>query len=383
MYPKIYLAIDNCFASKRWTEPADWSRVIADLGVNYVEASADTELDPLYMGMAYLKDWPGAVRQARKQTGVTVANLYSGHGTYSTLGLTHTDSRVRRNMIDHWFKPLIDTAAELEAGLGFYAHCFSQKVLQSPELYHEYEQILLDGLSELNTYAKTVGCKYLALEQMYSPNQIPWTMDGTGEILRRVSRDTGMSFYFTEDLGHHHQKFLRPTVQSVARDLENRNRTPWLGTEEAYAAYDAALQRQDASGETCRKIAELAGRAEYLFTTEDDCDCYQWLRYMGCYSPIIHLQQTDGLSSGHKPFTAANNQWGKVHGKAVLEALKAAYDREEEPEMPRRCQEIYLTLELFSGTAQSQREILLNYQQTVDYWRTFIPKDGLPLDQLI
>ena len=33
MYPKIYLAIDNCFASKRWTTPNQWAKVISDLGV--------------------------------------------------------------------------------------------------------------------------------------------------------------------------------------------------------------------------------------------------------------------------------------------------------------------------------------------------------------
>ena len=45
--PKIYLAIDNCFGSKRWTEPREWMDTIKSLGVYYVEASADTECDPL------------------------------------------------------------------------------------------------------------------------------------------------------------------------------------------------------------------------------------------------------------------------------------------------------------------------------------------------
>ena len=57
MNPKIYLGIDNCFASKRWVRPADWARVIRDLGLKYVEASADTECDPLYMGPEFTRDW--------------------------------------------------------------------------------------------------------------------------------------------------------------------------------------------------------------------------------------------------------------------------------------------------------------------------------------
>jgi hypothetical protein len=44
---------------------------------------------------------------------VKVANLYSGHGTYTTLGLTYTDPQVRRRMIEDWFKSMMETAAEL------------------------------------------------------------------------------------------------------------------------------------------------------------------------------------------------------------------------------------------------------------------------------
>ena len=49
-YPRIYLAIDNCVFYKRWTEPGEWAEKIRSLGVKYVEASADTEHDPLYSG---------------------------------------------------------------------------------------------------------------------------------------------------------------------------------------------------------------------------------------------------------------------------------------------------------------------------------------------
>ena len=55
MYPRIYLAIDNCFASKRWSTPADWMKVISDAGIYYVEASADNECDPLYSGTDFTR----------------------------------------------------------------------------------------------------------------------------------------------------------------------------------------------------------------------------------------------------------------------------------------------------------------------------------------
>lgn len=383
MYPKVYLAIDNCFASKRWTSPEQWSQIISDMGVFCVEASADTELDPLYMGREYLADWPKAVRNAQAQYGTKVCNLYSGHGTYSTLGITHTDPRVRRNMLDNWFKPLIDTAAQLDAGVGFYAHCFTQEIIQDAKLYKEYVNILLDGLTELNLYAAKAGCKYLALEQMYSPNQIPFTMDGAKLILQEVTAQSGVPFYFTEDLGHHHTKFIQPTAQDIANYIQSGKEQVWLGNSAAYEAYYAALAHNDSSPETCKQIIAFTQQSPQLFNNKEDSDCYTWLEKMGCYSPIIHLQQTDGTSSGHKTFTAENNRWGKIDAQKVLAALKKSYEQPDDPNMPPKCSEIYLTLELFSGTAQTHQEILTGYRESAQYWRDAIAVDGMTLDQLI
>ena len=54
-YPKIYLALDNCFAIKRWVRPGDWMRVIHELGgITCVQASTDNEIDPLFNTQAFL-----------------------------------------------------------------------------------------------------------------------------------------------------------------------------------------------------------------------------------------------------------------------------------------------------------------------------------------
>lgn len=47
-YPKIYLALDNCFALKRWVEPETWLPLIKDLGYTSIQASYDNEFDMLY-----------------------------------------------------------------------------------------------------------------------------------------------------------------------------------------------------------------------------------------------------------------------------------------------------------------------------------------------
>ncbi len=383
-YPKIYLAIDNCFGFKRWTRPMDWARVIRDLGVFCVEASADTELDPLFMGRDYLKRWTVEAREAEQETGVRVATLYSGHGTYSTLGLTHTDAQVRRRMIDDWFKPLIDVAAQMGAGLGFYAHGFADFVLQDKALYAEYVEMLYENLTELNVYAGQAGCE-LGLEQMYSPHMVPWRIEETKTLMREVTRRSARSFYMTEDVGHHHIKFIAPTAEQVKAALAQHrpgSKIPvWLGTVEAYRLFEAGA----ASGDPKALDAVMNEIADnpHMFAHTEDGDCYEWLRRIGCYSPIVHLQQTDGFSSAHKHFTPENNAWGKIDGKSVLAALKQSYDTPLEAGMPERCNRIYLTLEAFTGTASYNHDTLTDYRSSVQYWREFIPRDGMTLDELI
>jgi hypothetical protein len=81
----------------------------------------------------------------------------------------------------------------------------------------------------------------------------------------------------------------------------------------------------------------------HIFVQADDDFSYEWLRQVGCYSPIIHLQQTNGLESAHKHFTPENNACGKIEGKAVLSAFKRSFNAPEEEGMPQHCREIYLT----------------------------------------
>ena len=72
--------------------------IIKDLGISYIEASADNECDPLYSTPEYLQKWIDEIRNNSEKTGVKVCNLYSGHGTYSTLGLAHNHESVRNHI---------------------------------------------------------------------------------------------------------------------------------------------------------------------------------------------------------------------------------------------------------------------------------------------
>ncbi|HHV59513.1 MAG TPA: hypothetical protein GXX49_04335 [Clostridiaceae bacterium] len=121
----------------------------------------------------------------------------------------------------------------------------------------------------------------------------------------------------------------------------------------------------------------------YLFAEYEDGDTYAWLGKLGCYSPIIHLQQTDGNSSSHRPFTQEYNKTGIIDGGKVLRAIYDSYINGAPDGFPPKCEKLYLTLEVFSGTADYNRDILFRLKKSVEYWRQYIKEDGMRLDEII
>jgi hypothetical protein len=359
MFPRIYLALDNCFASKRWIAPLEWMQIAREYDIHYIEASADNECDPLYTPPEALAAWREAVLAATQSTGVKVANLYSGHGTYATLGLAHPDVRVRDHIQHRWLEPMIDLGRSLDAGLGFFCHAFSQATLADPAQYVAAVDDLTRRLGALAAYAQGVGLGSLSVEQMYTPHQIPWTIDGAEAIMREAFRQTDAPLYITLDTGH----------QVGQQHFQAGSRVHHRGTEDTEQSHGAVSFNQFA--------------ASYMLAQPEDGELYTWLRRLGGYSPIIHLQQTDGTESKHKPFTAANNAKGIVEPKRVLQALYEAYSTPVPEGLPPRCESIYLTLELFSATLDKPDHILNMIRESAAYWRQFVPEDGVGLDKII
>ncbi|MDD3155818.1 MAG: TIM barrel protein [Victivallaceae bacterium] len=356
-------------------------KVISDAGIHYVEASADNECDPLYMDESYLSSWAADIRKLAPIYDIKIANLYSGHGTYSTLGLAHPDRRNADKMLFGWLCRMLNTAWELECGLGFFCHAFDQTTLQSPELYHQALNDLTERLSILAVRAAKLEIPKIGVEQMYTPHQIPWTINGARELLREIKHRSGNNFYLTIDTGHQsgQHKFRRPEREMLEKAIAEFKRTgrfdgTWLGPQKIYDLIRASkpLNELETAIETC----------PYLFADEHDSDTYEWLRQLAPYSPVIHLQQTDGKKSAHLPFNDACNATGIISGEKVINAIAEAYEKTPEANMPDRCEAIYLTLEIFGGTADLPIDIEYKVKDSAAYWRRFIPEDGLTIDKL-
>lgn len=387
--PKIYLAIDNCFASKRWTRPLEWMQVIKEIGINFVEASADTECDPLYMGPEFTRDWIRQVEEATNQTGVRVINLYSGHGTYATLGLSHYDPRVRKRFCDDWLKAQADTANALGAGLGFFTHAFNNDVLQSNESYRAKLEELYDSLAEVAKHARKIGMQSVGVEQMYVPHQAPWTIAGAWELIKEVYARGGAPFYITLDVGHMNgqQYFQLPSKEAIRLEIQRRRLAAipslWVGTERAFELVRMAAEGEMPEEDAIQAILEDCEKNPQLFASPEDCSVYRWVEALGAYSPIIHLQQSNGKSSPHWPFDPAHNAKGIIDGKKLIQSLAKAFSDRGEDGLPPQCSEIALTLEPFIGTAGNIYAAKEELKASVSYWRQFVPKDGMRLSEIM
>ncbi len=87
-------------------------------------------------------------------------------------------------------------------------------------------------------------------------------------------------------------------------------------------------------------------------------------------------------SPGSWPFTRNRNEKGIIKAEKV-QAIALSYDSETDTGLPSKCKSLYLTHEIFAPTAEKSDNILKYMEDSVNYWREFIPEDGMTLDTLI
>jgi hypothetical protein len=221
--------------------------------------------------------------------------------------------------------------------------------------------------------------------------KIPWTIKGATDLLKNVYARSSNPFYITIDVGPQCCKkdYIMPDYEKINKLLSDYNKgirveKLWLGPESAYKRfYEVAHELISRKNEGIKKIIDEMNKYPYMFANNEDGDPYNWLKKLGCWSPIIHLQQTDGTASAHRPFTDEYNKTGIIDGRKVLEAIAESYEHTNQKLFSKKCKEIYLTVEVFSGTGAMPTDIIKDLGDTVNYWREFVPKDGLELDKLL
>jgi len=303
----FHLGVDNCFARKRWPRPAEWADLLANrFHVKYLEFTADL-LDPFTSPPAAVPRLAAEVKQTAEDYGIDICIYYTGVITHCLNLVSHPDDEVRQ----HGFQWLAGGAriAKLigARGIGGHYDTIAENDVADASVYAARIEGIVESMQRLSRVARDEGLEYVALEQMYTPIEAPYTIQQSRQMYEAINADAAVPVHLTVDVGHM----------------------------------------------CCQNFAHSAR----------DRDPYEWLREFGAVSPVIHLQQNNGDASPHWPFTKEYNARGVIDPKKVIQALQASGSKEN-----------YLILEIFHSLTASGETVLSEIEQSVDYWRQYLPE---------
>jgi len=249
------LGINLGFATNRFVEPEEWTRIVAEeLGLGYVQFVADL-LNP-FLPKDYVDSQLTRIKGCVEAYGVEVEGVFTS--TYTRLNhLMHPDEEARKISLE-WFKKLLDIGAALGAkNAGSH---FGILTVKSYEASKEREYIIEEGVKgwqELSFHARELGYRELLFEPMSIPREMAYTVAETKKLLDRVNAKSAIPMKLCLDIGH--------------------------------------------------------------APHPDERDPYEWIAALASVSPIIHLQQTEPNKSNHWPFTEKYNAAGIIDAKRVVE----------------------------------------------------------------
>ena len=94
----------------------------------------------------------------------------------------------------------------------------------------------------------------------------------------------------------------------------------------------------------------------------DQRDPYFWIRKLGKFSPIIHLQQTVLHKSYHWPFTKRYNELGIIQAEKVLKSLDES-----------GAEKALLVFEISHREHHdTDYRVIEDLKESIDYWRGYI-----------
>jgi D-erythrulose 1-phosphate 3-epimerase len=299
MTPKVTLGINTCFAVKRWPEADQWARIIRErLGLDRVQFSFDLA-DPLAAQETGFNAVE-RIRSAADRYELRVESCFTGLAAYSMNLLLDPDEDMRR-WAEKWYAAAIRFAGALGCdSVGGHLGAMSMYDYHDARRHALLEEQLVGEVHRLASIAREAGLKCLLWEPMPVERELLTTIQGATRMLDFVNEDSPLPVRLCLDLGH---------------------------------MCCCTSHRQDA-------------------------DALAWIRALGNRSPVIHLQQNDGKSDSHLPFTDECNRSGIVRPSAVLTALDES-----------GATETSLVLEVIHSFECPEEQVVNDLEQSVRYWR--------------
>lgn len=260
----VTLGVNNGFAMKRWPEPKEWCRVIADeLQVEKVQLSLD--IINLHQPWRHVRSMCREIRQQTAEKGLQVDSVFTGLADYSRNMLLDPDPVVR-NWSFEYYKTALDACEALEVPVfGGHLGAFSVATFNSTKR-DVLEQVLFEFIEELSSYARRAGLRELLWEAMPLDREPPHTVEEAKAYLGRANEATSLPVYLCFDVGH------------------------------------ACAQGN---------VGEQA-------------DPYHWLAELAEITTMVHLQQTDGQGDRHWAFTPEMNEQGIIEPERVMSVLRSS-----------------------------------------------------------
>lgn len=299
---KIKLGMMNCFAVKRWPEPEVWCKIIGeDFNLRYLQFSFDL-LDPRTGSVSRDKICRRIVKATKKYS-LHLTSAFTGLASYSFNLLLHPDLGMRMDALN-WYEQAIKTAAKMGAdGSGGHMGALSMQDFKDKNRKKYLMEFLTEALQHLSQVAKEAGQKFLLWEPMPLKREPPCTIEEAKQLHRMVNEGVAIPIQFCLDLGH-----------------------------------------QCAVG-----------------TTGKDRDTYEWLRQLAPYSPVIHIQQTDGKGDRHWPFTEEYNCQGIIEPEKVIQAINDS-----------GAEEVILLFEIIHPFEAEEKLVLTEIKESVEFWKGYL-----------
>ncbi|HSR10651.1 MAG TPA: TIM barrel protein [Thermodesulfobacteriota bacterium] len=294
---KIRLGVNNGFALKNWPEPEEWAKIIAgEFGLKEVQFSFDL-LDPTLP-----EPGRGAlcreIRAAAAKYELSLRTTFTGLIVYAQNHLGHPRGAVR-SYARKWFEGALEVTSALGAeACGGHIGAVSAADYNDMERRAFLRKTLVDSVRELTWVAAGLGQKYFLWELMPTPREFPHTPEEALDLMREANEGAAVPVRICFDLGH------------------------------------------------CSS-----------FDLPEPGDPHAWLEKILPWTPVVHLQQTDGKGDHHWPFTPEHAESGIVEPRRVVEIVKAS-----------PLERVDLIFELGHALDAPDHRIIDDHKRSVEAW---------------
>ena len=250
--------INTGFATNRYSEPEEWTRVVSKSGLRYVQFTAD--LLNVSLPSNIVKNQTRRIKKACKEKDIEVLSTFTS--AYTRVNhLAHPDREIRNYWIN-WFKKFAELTVDLDSNvMGSHFGIFTSKDNSDPEIREARRKQNIECWHEVAEYSKSLGIDHILWEPM------------------SISREQGETLYECERL---------------QKDVNYQSPIPF-------------------------KICLDVDHGDSTSGNPKDIDYMEWIRKFKEDSTCIHLKQSSENKGGHWPFTKEHNAEGKIHPQPIID----------------------------------------------------------------